>query len=244
MKRTALRGRAKTILTLCTGIVIGMLLVGGAGAQAIEEYLRAYPSSHTIYLDGQEIELEAYVINGSNYVKLRDVGAAVGFNVYWKDGVQVDTTSTYTGEPPVKAEPPSEPATTESDAVRQEMIQRINQVRRENGAAELPVNEALMDAAQNCSAQGFRKHDQQYEWTTLAACGWPYGGGINLTYFSGTSNLKNIAQKAVSNWVNSPGHFQTMLREDATCLGVGVSVINHIAYCYMIVGDPNGHSPI
>jgi uncharacterized protein YkwD len=32
------------------------------------------------------------------------------------------------------------------------MVQRINQVRKENGLPELPTNEALMNAAQNCSA--------------------------------------------------------------------------------------------
>jgi uncharacterized protein YkwD len=128
--------------------------------------------------------------------------------------------------------------------IRQEMIQRINQVRRENGVAELTVNNALMDAAQNCSAQGFTKHNQQYEWTVLASYGWPYGGGFNLTWFSGASNLANIAQKSVTNWVNSSGHLQTMLRSDATCLGVGVTIINNIAYCYMIVGVPTGISPI
>lgn len=242
MKRTALRGRAKAILTLCTGIVIGMLLVGGAGAQAIEEYLRAYPSSHTIYLDGQEIKLEAYVINGSNYVKLRDVGAAVGFNVYWKDGVQVDTTSTYTGEPPVKAEPPSEPATTESDTVRQEMIRRINQVRRENGAKELIINDALMEAAQICSAQGFTSHNNQYECETALSCGYPYGFGSNLTVFTVKADM-NIAQKAVTNWANSPGHFQTMTADRYDSIGVGVTVNGGIAYCYMFAGNPNGHNP-
>ena len=230
------------VISVLAGIVMGATLTDGAFASF---GVIAEPTWQPIYVDGQQVSMTAYNINGNNYVKLRDIGEKVGFNVYWQDGVQIDTSTNYTGEPPAAApSSTSSSSSTDLETVRQEMIQLINQVRRENGAAELPVNEALMDAAQNCSAQGFRKHDQQYEWTTLAACGWPYGGGINLTYFSGTSNLKNIAQKAVSNWVASPGHFQTMLREDATCLGVGVSVINHIAYCYMIVGDPNGHSPI
>lgn len=29
-------------------------------------------------VDGQEVQLNAYVINGSNYLKLRDIGEAVG----------------------------------------------------------------------------------------------------------------------------------------------------------------------
>lgn len=243
MKKFFKRSGMKPVLTLCIGIVIGTLLSGG-GAQAVDAYLRATASNHTFYLNGQQIQMEAYVINGNNYVKLRDIGQRVGFNVFWRDGVQIDASSPYTGEAPAVDNVSSETAQTGLDSVRQEMIQRINQVRRENGVSELPVNDALMNAAQDCSSQGFRTHDQQYEWTALAACGWPYGGSVNLTYFSGTSNLKNIAQKAVSNWVNSPGHFQAMIRDDVTCLGVGATVINGIAYCYMIVGAPNSHSPI
>lgn len=232
-----MKGKGKNCMLLLTGMALGGMLVGGSAAAGVT----AVPTWQSIYVDGQQVQMTAYNINNSNYVKLRDIGEKVDFNVYWLDGVQVDTASTYTGEPPTAS-----PMTTQTalEAVRQEMIRRINQVRQENGVPELPVNEALMDAAQDCSAQGFRKHDQQYEWTALAECGWPYGGGINLTYFSGASNLQNIAQKAVSNWTNSPGHLQTMLREDVTCLGVGVSVINGIAYCYMIAGAPNSNSPL
>lgn len=32
--------------------------------------------------------MTAYLIGGSNYVKLRDIGEAVGFNVYWDGGAQ------------------------------------------------------------------------------------------------------------------------------------------------------------
>jgi len=54
-----------------------------------------------VMLDGRQIELKAYSINDSNYVKLRDIGEMVGFNVWW-DGrnVQVDTDEPYTGIAP------------------------------------------------------------------------------------------------------------------------------------------------
>ena len=50
------------------------------------------------------MQLEAYAINGNNYVKLQDAGEAVGFEVYW-DGIaaQVLSGKPYTGEGP-KAE--------------------------------------------------------------------------------------------------------------------------------------------
>lgn len=234
-----MRNRGKDIALLVTGIALGATLVGGAAAAGVV----AEPTWQPIYVDGQQVTMTAYNINGNNYVKLRDIGQKVGFNVYWQDGVQVDSTSPYTGEPPVAASASSEAAQTDLNLVRQEMIQRINQVRRENGAAELPVNEALMDAAQNCSAQGFRKHDMQYECEIVLACGYPYGFSSNLTCFSGNSKLQNIAETAVTNWVNSAGHFQTMIDPTADCLGVGVTVSNNMAYCYMMVGDANSHNP-
>ena len=45
--------------------------------------------------------MTTYAIGGANYVKLRDVGEAVGFNVYW-DGsaVQVESKKPYTGTGP------------------------------------------------------------------------------------------------------------------------------------------------
>lgn len=85
---------------LLIGILMGAVLLGGNVSQAAEAFLKAFPSTHTFYLDGQPIEMEAYSINGNNYVKLRDIGRMVGFNVYWDNGVQIDTSSPYTGTVP------------------------------------------------------------------------------------------------------------------------------------------------
>ena len=91
--------RKKNILPLAVGILVGMAMSGPA-AHAAVDYLQALPSTNAIYLDGQQIQMEAYAINGNNYVKLRDSGEAVGFNVYWADGVQIDSDAPYTGEKP------------------------------------------------------------------------------------------------------------------------------------------------
>lgn len=232
----------KTAFTLLAGIILGIMLAPASFAEAVETLVSAYPSTHTVYLDGQKINLDAYVINGSNYVKLRDIGEKVGFNVFWRDGVQVDTTSPYTGEPPAMDNASPETAQTDLDSVRQEMIQRINQVRRENGVEELVVNNALMDAAQICSAQGFTTHNSQFECETALACGYPYGCGVNLTVFTINSNTP-IAQRAVSHWVYSSGHLQTMIDPAYESVGIGVTVANDRAYCYMFVGSPNSHNP-
>lgn len=126
--------------------------------------------------------------------------------------------------------------------IRQEMVRLINEERRANGLSELPMHEALMNAAQDCAAHQIRDHSL-YEWEILRGYGWPYGGGFNLTCFTATGG-QYAARTAVFNWVHSPGHYATMMREGATCLGTGVYLAGVMAYCCMVVGDPNGLSPV
>ena len=90
--------RKKNAAMVTTGILIGMTIAGPA-AHAAAEYLKAYPSANQFYLDGEPVQMEAYAINGNNYVKLRDIGEAVGFNVYWDNEnhcVQVESDKPYT----------------------------------------------------------------------------------------------------------------------------------------------------
>ena len=90
---------------LITGVLIGGVLLTGNAINAAAG-LMAERSNQPIYIDGQRVELEAYNIAGSNYVKLRDVGKAVGFNVSW-DGsaVQIDSDAPYADDTPVSPAP-------------------------------------------------------------------------------------------------------------------------------------------
>lgn len=123
--------------------------------------------------------------------------------------------------------------------IRQEMVRLINQVRQEHGLAELPADERLMNATQDVSTRHFKEHTQ-YEREAVIAYGWLYGGCHNLTCFN-MASTGDVAQRAVTNWVNSPAHLRSMLREDVTCIGVGVTIENDTAYCHMFAGDPTGH---
>ena len=98
-----------TAITFALGVFAGITLCGPA-AQAATEALTATLSTQPIYVDGQRVELEAYAIHGNHFVKLRDIGEAVDFNVYW-DGsaVQIESDKPYTGEAP------AEPALTEEN---------------------------------------------------------------------------------------------------------------------------------
>ena len=69
--------------------VIGGEMEGkGSGAKT------AIPTGSKVFLDGQEIALDAYNIGGNNYFKLRDIGEALDFGVNWDIGsraVIIDT---------------------------------------------------------------------------------------------------------------------------------------------------------
>ena len=125
---------------------------------------------------------------------------------------------------------------TDNLEIRQEMIRLINQTRKANGVLELPVNEALMNAAQACSNRRYTWHHAPEESQAAVDAGYPYGFGSNLTVFTGTTDA---AQRAVDNWINSPGHFETMIDQRCDCIGVGVTQYDGITYCYMFVGIPN-----
>ncbi len=125
---------------------------------------------------------------------------------------------------------------TDNLEIRQEMICLINQTRKANGVSELPVNEALMNAAQVCSDRRYTWHNAPEESQAAVDAGYPYGFGDNLTVFTGTADA---AQRAVDNWINSPGHYETMIDPRCDCIGVGVTQHDGITYCYMFVGIPN-----
>lgn len=99
--------------TFITGLLVGAMLFGGTVAYAAG--VVAELSSHRFFVDGKEVKMTAYGINGNNYVMLRDIGAAVGFNVYWDSEnhcVQIESDKPYTGVAPdqgVIAEPQEDP---------------------------------------------------------------------------------------------------------------------------------------
>ena len=146
-----------TGLVLC-GLVLGLSLSAPA-AQAVES-LKTTLSTNRVLVDGQEVRLTAYNINGNNYVMLRDIGRAVGFNVYWNSDakcVQVESGKPYTGTAPAKAESVKSATQPEGNTtastldvatMKQDIIDRTNALRCTKGVAALRVNDKLMQAAQ------------------------------------------------------------------------------------------------
>ena len=84
----------KELALVASGVLLGAAGAGPAASAA----LTAQPSTQKIMVDGQQVQMEAYSIGGSNYCKLRDVGKAVGFHVSYDvltNTVRINTKEAY-----------------------------------------------------------------------------------------------------------------------------------------------------
>ena len=91
-----MRNRTREAIFMGIGVLAGLALSGPAAQAA--DYLTARPSTQTFYINGQQTPLTAYLIGGSNYVRLRDIGRAVDFGVTYDaatNSVYIDSTQPY-----------------------------------------------------------------------------------------------------------------------------------------------------
>ena len=219
-------------LVLC-GLVLGLSLSAPA-AQAVES-LKATLSTNRVLVDGQETHMTAYTINGSNYVRLRDIGKAVGFEVYWDSDakcVQIESEKPYTGEAPVtsaEAKPVEQPAQTDVAAAKQDIIDRTNALRKENGVAALRVNAKLMQAAQvradEMAASGIYSHTRPDGRKSNTVTDSRYTGenihSISELYLD--QQQKTLSEAVVNLWSNSKAHADNMTSSRYGEIGVGLA---------------------
>ena len=224
----------KPYTSFVAGLLVGVALFGGATAHAAG--IMAERSTYRVFVDGREVQMEAYVINGNNYVKLRDIGEQVGFNVYWDSDngcVQVESGRPYTGEAPAKAEPdkpvpqPESTAPADVDAMKQDIVERTNALRKENGITALTTSDKLMQAAQvradEMAASGAYSHTRPdgRKYTTVTDCKY-VGENIQLIGEWQMSNT-SLPAAAVDGWQNSAAHLENMLNTRYGEIGIGLS---------------------
>ena len=223
----------KKSLYLIAGILIGITLFGGSSVLAAG--ITAERSTNRIYVDGQEVRLTAYNINGNNYVMLRDVGKTVGFEVYW-DGdakcVQVESKKPYTGEAPVtsaEAKPVEQPAQTDVAAAKQDIVDRTNALRRAKDVAALRVNDKLMQAAQvradEMAASGIYSHTRPDGRKSNTVTDSKYTGENlhNISELYLEQQHKTLSEAVVELWSNSKAHADNMTSSRYGEIGVGLA---------------------
>ena len=109
----------KGTITFAMGILTGLALCGPAAQAA--DYLKATLSTQPIYVDGVRVPMTAYAINGNNYVKLRDIGKAVGFGVTYDaatNSVYIDSDAPYQAEAAKPAQITTAPGTVTEESAK------------------------------------------------------------------------------------------------------------------------------
>ena len=225
-------------IRFASGVVAGALLYGGltASARAVSGVM-AERVTQQVCVDGRQVEISAYEIEGSNYVKLRDIGELLDFNVYWADGIFIDSASPYTGEapeeiiqaiqPPLAAAPDETEADTE--AVCRQIVELTNELRKEHGLPALELDDKLMEAAQvradEMAASSVYSHTRPdgRQRATVTDC--PYTAE-NIHCVS-TQRAKDpnqeLAKIVVNEWAASGTHLDAMLDKDCSGIGVGIA---------------------
>ena len=209
------------------------LLLAGVTTTAYAAGIMAERSTHRVVVDGKEVQMEAYVINGNNYVKLRDIGEQVDFNVCWDSDakcVQVESGKPYTGEAPAKAEDTKsteQPVQTDVAAAKQDIVDRTNALRRAKDVAALRVNDKLMQAAQvradEMAAHTVYSHTRPNggKFNTVTDC--PYMAENIHRIADWTMSNQTLTERAVADWYASTVHHKNMVNPKLSEIGVGLA---------------------
>lgn len=154
------------------GLMCGAVIFGGAGYAAGVVATPLSETSQKVTLDGQEVSLEGYNINGNSYFKLRDVGKAVDFGVTWDNAtrtVQIDTNSGY-----VEEQKPSVPGAVSipSDPTGPTNVKELDESSLVNGIdiTEVDVYKLIV-SLKNEYPQGMRWTDDDYYQSTALCRG-------------------------------------------------------------------------
>ena len=100
---------------------------------------------------------------------------------------------------------------------RLEIVRLVNQLRQEHGLNTLTINDALMKAAQAYAEKNPPDHDFTLSEPLCDAFGYHCVHTENLAW-----NFEGAAD-TVQGWIDSPGHYRTMLLEGYDEVGVGAA---------------------
>jgi lysophospholipase L1-like esterase len=125
----ALSGTAKQFEAAYDGLNNEVVLTSGTAYTPIGDELSvsgitgsvaAEPTANEVRLNGAKLSLTAYVIGGTNYVKLRDIAAAFDFGVRYlseSDTIEINTLAGYTPDQPAMSFPSALDVTVIGDSV-------------------------------------------------------------------------------------------------------------------------------
>ena len=198
------------------------------------ESLKATLSTNRILVDGQEVHLTAYNINGNNYVMLRDVGRTVGFNVYWNSDakcVQVESKKPYTGEAPVTSAEQSP-----WSSLRRQMLPLQS---RTSLTAPMPCVKKMAlprcaSTTGSCRRRRSAPRDGRQRRLLSHPSGWRKSNTVTDSRYTGENihsiselylnqQQKTLSEAVVELWSNSKAHADNMTSSRYGEIGVGLA---------------------
>ena len=216
------------------GLLCGAVIFGGVNAYAAG--VLAERSSHKVTVDGVPVAVEAYVINGSNYFQLRDLGRLLDVGVVWNSAtrtVEISTDSGYTEEEPGQTAPKPSTGNAGEDFydIRVEIVNMTNDLRRQNGLPALTMDDDLMAVAQvradEVAATICYKHERpdgrRTKTAALTTGDFRYGENLGMKDLGGGDPGELLAQRQFDGWNQSKDHQKNMLREIYHSTGVGIA---------------------
>ena len=191
----------KQLLTLLAGMALGMALLSG-GYAAASTVLTAKPSSQAIYINGQQVQFEAYSIHGNNFVKLRDIGKAVDFGVTYDgstNSVHIDPGVPYQEEAPQPVQPTPTPAPAGEYTISADHWSREDFSQQANPAVFTGVyDRALYNAIRQTLVDGGAGSAPAY---TMVAEGADYSAAVNvLGRLSGMTRYEHYVPSDFKNY--------------------------------------------
>ncbi|WP_034551281.1 CAP domain-containing protein [Carnobacterium funditum] len=122
----------------------------------------------------------------------------------------------------------------------------LNQVRRENNLPELTPNAQLKKAARKRAKEteesfSHTRPDGSETFTILEEADYKYVyqlAGENLGMATNYLDETGMAELLSNGWVDSPGHYENMIRKEFKEVGIGVSFDGENIYAVQLFGTP------
>ena len=220
------------IIHVTFGFILGVALFGGSAA--IAAGILAHPKTAMVYIDGIEVDLKGYLIDGAHYFQLRDLDAALkpgrkDFSVVW-DGpnqrIIIDTSRGYDPDE-ILREPNISPLqqSTLLFEYAMQVVWLTNLEREKAGLPPLNTADDLMEIAmlkaQDMADNNYVSHDSPTFGKTkdlMNRAIWSRYMGENCARGSHTP------EAVVMSWMRSESHRANILNEATSHMGAGVAV--------------------
>lgn len=187
----------------------------------------------------EEIQKNEEVQNNNTNIIIEDITS--GSNQNNGQTIGGGTTSNES-VPSTEKEEVSNSNTSDSSAyiaeIEQLIFQKVNQERAAAGLSALNYNNTMEHYARlkskDMGDRGYFDHadpEGKYITEQMKADGVTYRAwGENIAYISGVSGNSALADKFMTNWMNSSGHRANILSSNFTSMGVGVYKIGNTYY--------------